>query len=75
MEKPSTRHGLLSILSSVYNSLRLGAPFMLKERQIIQQLCQKKFQCDEQIDERSAYDWLKWKDNLLTLENLAVPRC
>ena len=47
----------------------------LKQRQIIQQLCQKKLQCDEQIDERSAYDWLKWKDNLLTLENLAVPRC
>ena len=75
MEKPSTRHGLLSIQSSVYNSLGFGAPFMLKERQIIQQLCQKKFQCDEQIDERSAYDWLKWKDNLLTLENLAVLRC
>ena len=75
MEKPSTRHGLLSILSSVYNSLGLVAPFMLKERQIIQQFCQKKLQCDEQIDERSAYDWLKWKDNLLTLENLAVARC
>ena len=59
-EKPSTRHGLLSMLSSVYDPLGLGAPFMLKRRQIIQQLWQEKLQWDEQIDERLAYEWLKW---------------
>ena len=36
--------GLLSMLSSVYDPLGLGAPFMLKGRQIIQQLCQDKLQ-------------------------------
>ena len=75
VEKPSTRRGLLSMLSSVYDPLGLGAPFMLKGRQIIQQLCQQKVQWDEQIDERSAYEWLKWKNNLLTLGNVTVPRC
>ena len=30
VEKPSTRRGLLSMLSSVYDPLGLGAPFMLK---------------------------------------------
>ena len=75
MEKPSTRRGLLSMLSSIYDPLGLGAPFMLKGRQIIQQLCQEKLQWDEQIDERSAYEWLRWKNNLLTLENVTVPRC
>ena len=63
------------MLSSIYDPLGLGAPFMLKGRQIIQQLCQEKLQWDEQIDERSAYEWLKWKNNLLTLENVTVPRC
>ena len=53
VEKP-TRHGLLSMLTSVYDPLGLGAPFMLKGRQIIQQLCQEKLQWDEQIDERSG---------------------
>ena len=43
--------------------------------EIIQQLCQDKLQWDEQIDERSTYEWLKWKNNLLTLENVTVPRC
>ena len=42
-----TRLGLLSILSSAYNPLGLGTPFMLKGRQIIQQLCQEKLQWDE----------------------------
>ena len=60
VEKPSTRHGLLSMLSSVYDPLGLGAPFMLKRRQIIQQLWQEKLQWDQQIDERLAYEWLKW---------------
>ena len=28
-------------------------------------------QWDEKIDERSAYEWLKWKNILLTLENFS----
>ena len=35
IKKPSTRCGLLSILSSVYDPLGLEAPFMLKRREII----------------------------------------
>ena len=59
VEKPSTRRGLLSMLSSIHDPLGVGTPFMLKGRQIIQQLCQEILQWDEQIDERSAYEWLK----------------
>ena len=47
---------------------------MLKGRQIIKQLCQEKLQWVEQIDERPAYEWLKWETNLLALENVTVPR-
>ena len=63
------------MLSCVYDPLGLGAPFMLKGRQIIQQLYQEKLEWDEQIDERSSYEQLKWKNNLLTLENVTVSRC
>ena len=38
-------------------------------------MCQDKFQWDEQINERSTYEWLKWKNNLLILGNVTVPRC
>ena len=56
VEKPSTRRGLLSILSSVYNPLGLRVPFMLKGKHIIQQLGQEMLQWEEQIDGRSAYE-------------------
>ena len=59
VEKPSTRRGLLSMLSSVYDPLGLGAPFMLKGREIIQQLCQEQLKWEEQIDEKSANEWFK----------------
>ena len=75
VKKPSARHGLLSMLSSVHDPLDMGATFMLKGRQIIQHLREDKFQWDKQIDERSAYEWLKWKNNLLTSGNVTVPRC
>ena len=39
VENPSTRRGLLLLLSSIYDPLGLGAPFLLKGRLIIQQLC------------------------------------
>ena len=61
VDKPSKRRELLSMLSSVYNPLGLGAPFMLKGRQIIQQLCQEKLQWDEQIDERQHMSGLSGK--------------
>ena len=40
-EKPGTRRGMLSILSSIFDPLGLVSPFVLKGRKILQQLCEK----------------------------------
>ena len=56
-DKSLTRHGLLSTLSSVYDPRGLGAPFLLKGRQIILQLCRNRLNWGEPIDERSSYEW------------------
>ena len=37
-EKPLTRRGVLSVLSSIYDPLGFGAPFLLKVKQTIQKL-------------------------------------
>ena len=74
-DKPLTRRGLLSTLSSVYDPLGLGAPFLLKGKQIIQQLCRKRLNWDAPIDERSSYEWQKWKNNLSIVEDIKLPRC
>ena len=46
-KKATTRRGLLSDLSSVYDPLGFGAPFLLKGRLIIQQLCKNNMDWDE----------------------------
>ena len=48
--KPLTRYGLLSTLCSVYDPLRLGAPFLLKGRQ--KQLGRNRLNWDETTDKR-----------------------
>ena len=71
---PSTSRGLLSMLSSIYNPLGLGAPFLLKGRLIIQQLCRDRLSWDEPLVENSSYEWLKWKNTLVAMQNINIPR-
>ena len=74
-QNPSTRRGLLSMLSSINDPLALGAPFLLKGRLIMQQLCKDRLGWDEPIDEKSYYEWLKWRNTLAAMENINIPRC
>ena len=63
------------MLSSIYDPLGLGTPFLLKGRLIIQHLCRVRLEWNEPIDERSSYVWLKWKNTLVVMENISIPRC
>ena len=74
-DKPVTRRGLLAALSSVYDPLGLGAPFLLKGRQIIQNLCRNNLTWDDPIDDSSSYEWLKWRNQLMTLQDMNITRC
>lgn len=44
--KSPTRRNILSIVSAVYSPLGICAPFILKARQILQQLCKAKYGWD-----------------------------
>ena len=74
-DKPATRRGLLAALSSLYDRLGLGAPFLLKGRLIIQRLCKNNLNWDEPIDDDTAQEWLKWRNNLMTLDGKSIARC
>ena len=74
-DKPVPRRGLLASLSSVCNPLDLGAPVLLKGCQIIQNLCRNILALDEPIDDSSSYEWLKWKNQLMTLQDTNATRC
>ena len=65
-DKPVTSCGLLASLTIVYDPLGLGAPFLLKG-QIIQKLCRNNLTWNYPIDDSSSYEWLKWRNQLMTL--------
>ena len=74
-QKPMTRRGLLSIISSVYDPLGLSAPFLLQGRLLNQELCRANLGWDEVIPEKIQIQWTKWEKKLKQLEKIAVERC
>ena len=74
-DKPLTRRGILSTVSSVYDPLGLLAPFILTGKQILQQLCRNKADWDEPITDQTRAKWEKWRSELLELKELKIPRC
>ena len=74
-DKPVSSCGFLASLTSVYDPLGLGAPFLLKGCQIIQKLCRNNLTWDDPIDDSSSYEWLKWRNQLMTLQDMNITRC
>ena len=74
-DKPLTRRGLLSLLSSVYDPLGLAAPFMLEGRKIIQQLWLENKGWDDRISENSQEEWYSWINKLESLKGIKISRC
>ena len=74
-ETTLTRRGVLSVLSSIYDLLGFGAPFLLKGKQIIQKLCLLNLKWDEDIPDEISNEWLTWKENLPNLEMVYLRRC
>ena len=74
-ERPSTRRGLLSNLSSIYDPLGLAAPFLLKGKRILQTLCSNDIGWDDDIPFEIERQWTEWKSSLHHLEEIKIPRC
>ena len=73
--KPLTRRGMLSALSSIYDPLGFVAPFILKGKSIIQQLCKGSTDWDAPVPALIADERLKWTNMLPALENIKLCRC
>ena len=74
-DKPTIRRGLLPVLISVYDLINLVAPFLLKGRLVIQRLCKTNLNLDEPIDDGTAQEWLKWRNNPLSLHGKSITEC
>ena len=74
MDKPLTRRGLLSMLSSVFDPLGLASHFILLARQIVQELCRAKLSWDVEIPQQQAEAWASWVRDLPGMCNVRFPR-
>ncbi|XP_015776096.1 PREDICTED: uncharacterized protein LOC107354169 [Acropora digitifera] len=73
-EKPCTRRGILSVVSSVYDPLRMAAPFVLPTKLLLQDLRRKGLGWDD-IPSLDLSRWQAWLADLPKLSQLSVNRC
>ena len=74
-DKPLTRRGILSTVSSVYDPLGFAAPLMLPGKRILQELCKADVDWDDLIPDEYVYRWERWRSKLFKLESLSIDRC
>ena len=71
-DKPFTRCGMLSMISQIYDPLGLAAPFLLKDKIILQDLHQNNYSWDDIVPSNFIKDWESWKVQLHLLENVVM---
>ncbi len=73
--KQSTRRGILSVVSSIYDPLGFLAPVILPAKQLLRNLCKDKKGWDEEIQDDQEQKWCNWLLDLQQLSKFTVPRC
>lgn len=74
-EKPLTRRGILSTVSSIYDPMGLAAAAILPAKIVLQDLCRQKFEWDQEISEERLSSWQGWLSGISRLEEFQIDRC
>ena len=75
-DKPVTRRGILSVVSSIYDPLGFVAPVILHAKKILQDLCKDKLLgWDDEIPREYRVKWQNWLSSLAELTQLEISRC
>ena len=75
IQRPDTRRGVLSIVSSIFDPLGMISPFVLLGKKILQTLCKQNLGWDDQIPENIRGEWEAWLSQLPSLNNISPQRC
>ena len=73
--QPSTKRGILSAVSSLYDPVGFVCPVSLAAKKILQKLWKLNLRWDHEIPEDLQNHWSKWKSELSALSQIQVPRC
>ena len=74
-DKPSTRRGILSEASSLYDPCGFAAPVVLLAKHLLQDLSIRKCDWDEEVPDDIGEKWKAWKEALPSIQNVTVDRC
>ena len=74
-DKPLTRRGLLSAVSSIYYPMGFLCPITLRPKKIIQDLTRKKLSWDEPLPKDELMRWQDWISELPNISSMRIPRC
>lgn len=70
-----SRRGMLKSISSIFDLLGIGAPFLLKGRKILQRITGDKASWDDEVGGEYVREWNAWREDLVLLQKLSFPRC
>ncbi|XP_038165126.1 uncharacterized protein LOC119799356 [Cyprinodon tularosa] len=73
-DQPATRRGILSVVASLYDPLGFVAPFLLVGKAVLQEMCRRGTNWDDPLTEELRPRWEKWKNDLINIEKLNIPR-
>lgn len=73
--KPPTKRGILSVVSSLYDPLGFLSPFVLLVKVLLQELWRLKVQWDERIQDPYLTQWQRWIESLPYITAIRIPRC
>ena len=74
-ERPCTRRGMLSVVSSIYDPLGMAAPFILPAKLLLQDLCRKGLGWDDEIPSSYLSRWRVLLSSVPKLSEFSVDRC
>ena len=72
---PHTRREILSTVAKIYDPLGFVGPFLLKGKQILQELCKLGKKWKEPLDTDIMEQWRHWLQGLSDIDKLAINRC
>jgi hypothetical protein len=65
----------LSAVGSLYDPFGMVSPVTLPGKRILQRACKLKLKWDDLLPQELCEVWLKWKESLVHLEGVRIPRC
>ncbi|MEG0455778.1 MAG: A17 family peptidase, partial [Bacteroides sp.] len=74
-DRPYTRRGILSAVSSFYDPLGLLSPLCLPPKMLLQKLCRDGLGWDEPIGQDDIKTWQEWLRLVNSIGISSIPRC